>query len=138
MLRKGSFSFVCKKKLCSGGKCSKGLLRSGLGIVLNLFHAPENLSTEQMIRFRPRHPKRSLNQTEWYMSKRLRLLKKLNHSGLRLFANCTAPWPCWGINVPMIEAIARMIRITIVNLTELKKRHKIFDFLSVLDDVIIF
>ena len=73
---------------------------------------------------------------EWYMSNRPRLLKKLNHPGLRLLANCTAPWPCWGISVPIMDVIARTIRSTMVSLTELKKRHRAFGFLSVLDDVI--
>ena len=137
MLREGFSIVVWAKKLCPGGKFSKGFLRSGLGIVLNRFHAPENLSIEQIIRFRPRHPNRSLNQSEWYISNRLRRLNRLNHSGLRLFANCTAPWPCWGITVPIMDVIARMIRSTMVNLTDLKKRQKTFGFLLVLDGGII-
>jgi hypothetical protein len=64
---------------------------------------------------------RNLNHVEWYMSNRLRELKKRKTSGLRLLANSKLSlWGSWGIRVPIMEASARRIRRTIVSLTELK------------------
>ena len=82
-----------------------------------------------------RHPKSSLNQTEWYMSKRSRDMKMRSNSGCRRLANSMAP-SCWGISVPKIEARARMIKRTIVSLIELKNRQMTFDLSDDFDLVI--
>jgi hypothetical protein len=60
-----------------------------------------------------------------------RELKRWNNSGLRPLANSIAP-SLWGISVPKMDAIARIIKITMVSLTELKNLQMIFDFFSVL------
>jgi len=75
---------------------------------------------------------RSLNQTAWYMSNRFRELNRRNNSGLRPLANSIAP-SFWGISVPEMDAMARIIKSTMVSLTELKKAQMIFDFFSVLN-----
>ena len=74
----------------------------------------------------------SLNQTAWYMSNRFRELNRLNNSGLRPLANSIAP-SLWGISVPNIDAMAMIIKSTMVSLTELKKAQMILDFFFVLN-----
>jgi hypothetical protein len=71
----------------------------------------------------------TLNQREWYMSKRFKKLNSLNRSGLKPLANSRlSRWGICGMIVPRIDAIARTIRRTRVSLTELKKRQTAFDF----------
>ena len=78
------------------------------------------------MRFMARHPIRTLNHIEWYMSKRSREVKIRSIAGLRRLANSAAPCP-WGTTVPKMDTIANMIRSTIVSLTELKKPQMTFD-----------
>jgi len=61
------------------------------------------------------------------MSNRSRELKRRNRAGLRPLAKSIAS-SCWGISVPRIETMARIIKSNIVSLTELKKFHIAFDF----------
>ena len=76
----------------------------------------------------------NLNQREWYMSKRFIKLNNLNMPGLKPFANSTlSRWGICGMTVPRIDAIARMIKSTMVSLTELKKRQREFDFVFKVD-----
>jgi len=65
------------------------------------------------------------------MSNRFRELNRRNNSGLRPLANSIA-LSLWGISVPKMDAIARIIKITMVSLTELKNLQMIFDLFSVL------
>ena len=82
---------------------------------------------EHTMRFTVRHNTISLNQSEWYMSKRFSELKKRNISGLKFLANSMAPWPRWGMTVPIMEATAKMISRKKVSLTELKNLQIGFD-----------
>ena len=76
----------------------------------------------------------NLNQREWYMSKRFIKLNNLNMPGLKPLANSTLSlWGICGMTVPRIDAIARMIRSTMVSLTELNKRQTEFDFVFEVD-----
>jgi len=68
----------------------------------------------------------------WYISNMFRELNRCNNSGLRPLANSIA-LSLWGISVPKMDAIARIIKIIMVSLTELKKAQIIFDFFSVLN-----
>jgi len=83
-----------------------------------------------------RHPIRTLNQIEWYMSKRSREVKIWSIAGLRRLANSAAPCS-WGTSVPKMDTIANMIRSTIVSLTELKKPQMMFDWFFDFDFTII-
>ena len=84
------------------------------------------------MRLRARNPISSLNQKEWYMSNRSREVKTRSMVGLRALANLTAP-SSWGINVPKMDAMARIIRSTRVSLSELKSPQIAFDRVSELD-----
>ena len=76
----------------------------------------------------------SLNQKEWYMSKRFMELNKRNRPGLRPLANSTLSlWGICGMSVPRMDAVASIIRSTIVSLTELKKLQMAFGFVFALD-----
>ena len=88
------------------------------------------------MRFMARHPIRTLNHTEWYMSKKSREMKIWSIAGLRRLANSAAP-SCWGTSVPKMDTIANMIRSTIVSLTELKKPQITFGRVSDFDFTII-
>lgn len=89
-----------------------------------------------MIKFRAKQARSTLNQMEWYMSKRSKNCKTLNTSGLRDLENSIAPWPRWGMRVPKMDAAASMINRTMVSLTELKKRHKKWGLFEVSEGVI--
>ena len=76
----------------------------------------------------------SLNHKEWYMSKRFIELNNRNRPGLKPLANSRlSRWGIWGMSVPKIDATARMIKSTIVSLTELKKRQMGLGFVFEVD-----
>jgi hypothetical protein len=82
-----------------------------------------------MMRFSAKQPMSTLNQREWYMSKRFIKLNNLNRPGLKPLANSRlSRWGNCGMTVPRIDAIARTIRRNRVSFTELKKRQTAFDF----------
>ena len=106
----------------------------GLARVRNRFHVPGNRSIEQMRRFKARRAISSRNQREWYILKRFSKLKNLKTPGLNPLANSMLSLcGICGISVPKMEAVARMIRSTMVNLTELKKPQMMFSFFFRLD-----
>ena len=61
------------------------------------------------------------------MSKSCRELNNLNTAGFNFWANAIA-LSCWGMSVPNIDVIARMISRKRVSLTELNIFHMIFEF----------
>jgi hypothetical protein len=67
------------------------------------------------------------------MSKSWRELRRLTKPGPNFSASSIAP-SCWGITVPIMEVTARTMSSPRVNLTEVKRFHRAFDFFPFWDD----